>query len=99
MPYFAYKIRPYRDNFVESATEDEIKIVSEHFEYLKDLLEKKELLMAGRTSGGEFGIAIFECHDQARAKEITDNDPAIKNGIFIAEVYPFSIALYRNLEK
>lgn len=99
MPYFAYKIHPYRENFVNNATDAEMEIVSQHFEYLKDLLGKKELLMAGRTNEGEFGIAIFDCTDELRAKEITENDPAVKQGIFIAEVYPFSLALYRNLEK
>ena len=97
MPHFAYKISPCRENFVNSATEAEKKIVGRHFEYLKELMEKKELLMAGRTAKGEFGIAIFECTAE-RAREITDNDPAIKQGIFIAELYPFSLALYRNLE-
>lgn len=97
MPYYSYVIKPYREDFVGNATEEEAAIVGEHFEYLKNLLGTKELVMAGRTDMGEFGIAIFECEDEAHAIRLAENDPAISKGIFIAQIYPFHIALFRNI--
>jgi uncharacterized protein YciI len=97
MPHFSYLIKPYRENFVGTVTNSEAEVISEHFAYLQELLAKKELVMAGRTHGAEFGIAIFECADIERAKEISANDPAVKAGVFIAEVFPFSIALWRDM--
>jgi uncharacterized protein YciI len=98
MPYFSYLIKPYREDFVGSATDEEAAIVGKHFEYLQSLLEQKVLVMAGRTDMGEFGIGIFECESIEKMREISANDPAVKNGVFIAEVYPFHIALWRDIK-
>ena len=98
MPYYSYVIKPYRENFVDTITDEESRIVSEHFEYLKRLLETKELIMAGRTDKGEFGIAIFECDDEQHARRLTENDPAIKSGVFIPKLYRFHIALFRDIK-
>jgi len=98
MPHFIYVVKPPRENFPETITDEEAKIISEHFYYLKDLLEKKVVFFVGRTSGGDFGICVMECESLEKAKEITANDPAVKNGIFSAETYPFDLALYRNLD-
>lgn len=98
MPHFIYVVKPPRDNFPETITDEEAKIVSEHFYYLKNLLEQKVVIFAGRTSGGDFGICVFECESMEKADAITANDPAIMNGIFSAETFPFELALYRNPE-
>ncbi len=98
MPHFIYVVKPPRDNFPETVTPEEAQIVGEHFNYLKDLLEKKVVFFVGRTSGGDFGICVYECESIEIAKEIAANDPAVKKGVFSAETYPFNLALYRNLE-
>ena len=98
MPHYSYVIKPHRENFVNTITEEEASVVSEHFEYLKSLLETKELVMAGRTDGGEFGIAVFECENLEHAKRLTENDPAIKKGVFIPQLYTFHIALFRDIK-
>ena len=81
--YFCYKLnlspRLYND---DDWTEKDIEIVGIHFNYLKDLLEKKILFMAGRTvhnpmTEKDFGIAILEVDTEEEASSIMKNDPAI----------------------
>ncbi len=98
MPYFIYVVKPPRENFPGTITDEESGIISEHFNYLKDLLEKKVMLLVGRTSGSDFGIAVFESESEEKAKEITENDPAVKKGLFSVKLYPFNLALFRNIE-
>lgn len=97
MPYFVYVIKPSRENFIDTITEEESAIVGEHFDYLKDLLDRKILYLAGRTAGAEFGIGIFDCDSEEVFKSIAEKDPAVVKKVFTAEYYPFSLALYRNL--
>ena len=41
------------------------------------------------------GIAIFEAEDESTARNIMENDPAVKGGVMTAELYPYQIALMR----
>ena len=72
--------------------------VSEHFNYLKGLLANGKLIMAGRFSEVLIGLAMIEAESQEAALDIMRNDPAIKAGVFHGELYPWSIALQKELE-
>lgn len=67
--------------------------INEHFEYLKGLLEKGVLTMAGRFSEVLIGLVIIETPSQEEALRIMKDDPAVKSGVFHAELYPWRIAL------
>lgn len=67
--------------------------VNEHFEYLKGLLEKGILTMAGRFTEVLIGLVMIETTSREEALMIMQNDPAVKSGIFHAELYPWRIAL------
>ncbi|MDH4214165.1 MAG: YciI family protein [Candidatus Thorarchaeota archaeon] len=67
--------------------------VNEHFEYLKGLLEKGVLTMAGRFSEVLIGLDIIETPSQEEALRIMKDDPAVKSGVFHAELHPWRIAL------
>lgn len=69
------------------------EIVSQHFEYLKNLLEKGILTLAGRFSEVLIGLAMIQTKTKDEAMAIMKNDPAIKAGIFHGELYPWRIAL------
>lgn len=69
------------------------KRVNEHFEYLEGLLEKGVLTMAGRFSDVLIGLVMIETTSRDEALMIMKNDPAVKSGIFHAELYPWRIAL------
>ncbi|MBL7891615.1 MAG: hypothetical protein JNL63_03205 [Bacteroidia bacterium] len=79
-------------------TEETHSIVSTHFNYLKKLKEEGQLILAGRTDYSvedpmTFGVAIFIAKDMEAAKELMNNDPAIKQGVMSGELHPFSHAL------
>ena len=81
----------------EGATEEESRRTGEHFEYLKDLVAKGIVILAGRTQTPDyssFGIVIFKAEDDAAARQIVDNDPVVKNRVMRAELFPYQIALF-----
>jgi len=86
---------PPRKDFTTNHTTEESDAVGRHFKYLKDLHEKKVVLMAGRIEDARFGIALLSVKNEKQAKEIMDNDPAVVSGVFKAELLPFMVALMR----
>ncbi|WP_108670612.1 YciI family protein [Peribacillus acanthi] len=78
-------------------TERENKIVSDHFLALKKLLEEDKLIMAGRTLQMDektFGIVVLNTESEEEARQYMENDPAVKEGIMTAELFPYKVALY-----
>jgi uncharacterized protein len=78
-------------------TEEDNRLVSEHFERLQDLLKEDKLILAGRTTNMDpttFGIVILQVEAEEIARSIMENDPTVKGGIMIAELYPYHVALY-----
>jgi uncharacterized protein YciI len=100
MKQFLYKIQPSRPAMLtDGPTSEEGRIVSEHFNYLKDLTEAGTVLLAGRTLNTDessFGIVILQATDEAAAKEVMLKDPAVKKGVMLAEFYPYRVALMAN---
>lgn len=77
-------------------SEREQAIVGEHFAYLQDALARGVLLLAGRTLTTDersFGIAVFKAESLDAARAFTEEDPAVRQGVMRAEVFPFRIAL------
>ena len=84
----------------EGMTETEERTVSEHFDYLKGLMEKGIVILAGRTQNTDyssFGICIFktESEEEEEARTIVQNDPAVKSRVMRAELFPYKIALLK----
>jgi uncharacterized protein YciI len=86
---FVIMLRPANDYGIEGTEEK----VNEHFNYLKSLLKQGNLKMAGRFSEVLIGLVMIETRDREEAVQIMQNDPAVKAGIFHAELYPWRIAL------
>ena len=53
------------------------------------------VLKPTRVDESTFGNAIFEAEDEATARMIMENDPAVKNGVMTATLYPYKVALMR----
>ncbi len=94
---FLYKIQPTRIAMLsEGPTEQEATIVGQHFAYLKGLTAQGTVLLAGRTLNTDersFGIVVFQAESDAAAQAIVDGDPAVKQGVMNAELFPYRIAL------
>jgi uncharacterized protein YciI len=85
----------------QGPTPDEEARVSEHFQYLKALLDGGQLILAGRTLNTDpssFGIVILRAVSEYAARQIMENDPAVSNGVMLAELYPFRVALMEKQE-
>lgn len=99
---FVYKIQPVRPAMLsQGPTPDEARIVSAHFSYLENLTQAGVVHLAGRTLTSEFasfGIIIFSADSEEAARELVSNDPAVKNRVMRAELYPFRIALLGELQ-
>lgn len=93
---YLYRITPTRDGFLLESTPEEDALVSKHFQYLQALTARGIVLLAGRTLHTDetsHGLVIMEANSEEDARPLMENDPAVKAGIFRAELFPFSVAL------
>jgi len=79
-------------------TAAEQSIVGEHFQRLIKMKDMGTVILAGRMdlplSDPEMkGLVIFLAKDEKEATEFMMNDPAVKNNIMLAKVYPYGIAV------
>ena len=82
----------------ENWTDRENEIVQHHFEVLQNLQKEGKLILAGRTlnmDSNGFGIVILEVNSEEEATELMNNDPAVKEGIMEANLFPYRVALLR----
>ena len=84
-----------RATFLDDATDEENKIVGQHFDYVKDLLAQGRLILAGRCQNEPLGIVVFEAEDDEEANRLMHADPAVDAGVFDAEVHSYHVALLR----
>jgi len=54
------------------------------------------MVLAGRTLNTDersFGIVIFRADSEEAARRVMEQDPAVRNRVMRAELYPYRIAL------
>jgi uncharacterized protein YciI len=94
---YLYLIRPTRPEMLSAGpTPAEQELIGQHFAYLQDLTARGVVILAGRTQTtgpDSFGIIIFSAPDEAAAQDIVANDPAVRQGVMHATLYPYRIAL------
>ena len=90
--------KPTRLEMLIESTPEEDEIIDQHLAYVEDLTRNGVIIMVGRTLNTDatgFGLTIFEAEDETAAREIMESDPAVKNGIMSATLYPYRVALSR----
>ena len=96
MAEWVYFIHAPRENFGDTMTAEEQEVWGVHFERLQRLLAEGVLILAGPTLGPvNTGIAVFEAEDEAAARQLMEDDPAIASGIATGELRPFVVSLLR----
>jgi uncharacterized protein YciI len=96
MAEWIYFIHAPRENFAETMTDEEQAVWGTHFERLQRLLAEGVLILAGPTLGPvNTGIAVIEAPDEAEARRLMEEDPAIRSGIARGELRPFLVSLLR----
>jgi uncharacterized protein len=102
MEQWLYILKPTRLGMLtEGPTPEEAASVSHHFAHLQDLTEKGIMILVGRTQNADehtIGLAIFEAEDETAARKIMQSDPAIIEGVMTATLYPYKIALMRDMK-
>jgi uncharacterized protein len=88
-------LRPVREEMPFEPTEEESRIVSEHYAYLKQLRVEGRLVLAGPSAlpGDTFGLGIFDQDDRADVEAIVAADPAVTGGVMTAEIRPYRISV------
>jgi D-alanyl-D-alanine carboxypeptidase len=77
-------------------TEADNQAVSRHFQKLQKLQQEGKVILAGRTTVKEsMGIVILEVETEAEARQVMENDDAVKAEIMSAEILPFQTALMK----
>ena len=96
--HYLYRLVPSRpDMLVTGRTEAEAEIVDQHFAYLERLTKQGVVLMAGRTlnmGARTFGIVVFRAESDKEARLLMENDPAVRQRVMLAELFPFGLALW-----
>lgn len=107
--HYVYYIRPARAGFFKETTPAENKVMGEHVAYIKGLLSQGRLVFAGPSfeptqypEGNGIaldmpapGVVAFEAEGDEEARRIMDGDPAVKAGVFKAQVNTFNLAFSR----
>lgn len=97
---FLYQVKLIPELLNESNwTERENQIVQRHFKYLQQLCKDGKVILAGRTltmDDDAFGIVILEVDSEEEAREIMENDAAVKEQIMTAQLFPYRVALLRS---
>lgn len=83
-----YKLIPPRPTFAQDMTEVERKVMQEHVVYWKALTDIGTAIVFGPVLDpkGPWGVAVVEVADEADARALGTNDPAVKAGLTF-EVY------------
>ena len=97
MPQFLYRLQPTRlEMLTAGPTPQEAETVGRHFAYLQDLAAKGIVLMAGRTLNEDaetFGLCVLQVEDETAARRIMEADPAVREGVMSARLFPYRVAL------
>ena len=100
--HYLYTIKPTRPEMLtHGPTSEEADIVSQHFAYLKRLTDQGVVVLAGRTLNTDersFGIVILRADSEAAARLVMQHDPAVKQHVMRAALYPYRIALMAQAE-
>ena len=73
--------------------------LKEHGKYMLSLYIKGSMRLAGPLIDNAGGAVLLEVSDEAEAKAIVANDPAVKSGIFVFEMHPWKLQPWDELAK
>jgi uncharacterized protein len=97
MQEFLYKLQLVRGDLLRTGpTDAEKAVTAEHFAYLQNLHAQGVIILVGRTLNTDettMGLAVFRAASDDAARQIMNDDPAVKKGLMTATLYPFKVVL------
>src|SRR6476620_25982 len=73
--------------------------LKEHGKYMLSLYIKGSMKLAGPLTDNAGGAVLLEVSNEAEAKAIVANDPAVKSGIFVYEMHPWKLQPWEEFAK
>lgn len=97
MNQYLYTVEATRIGMLQETNEEEKAVLPDHNAYVHQLIADKIVYFAGATTNRDsqhFGIVFFQAEDEDAAREIMQNDPAVKNRIMRGCLYPHRMSLW-----
>jgi uncharacterized protein YndB with AHSA1/START domain/uncharacterized protein YciI len=92
LSHYIARLSGTRPDWPDNMTDKERKIMSDHYNYLKDLAAKNKVVLAGPCIG-LFGLVILQTESEDEAKAIMDNEPSITGGAHTYEISPMNVSI------
>ena len=73
--------------------------LKEHGKYMLSLYIKGSMQLAGPLTDNAGGAVLLEVANEAEAKMIVMNDPAVKSGVFVYEMHPWKLQPWEEFAK
>jgi len=73
--------------------------LKEHGKYMLSLYLKGAMKLAGPLTDDAGGAVLLEVSNEAEAKAIVANDPAVKCGVFVYEIHPWKLQPWEKFAK
>src|SRR5262245_14425139 len=73
--------------------------LKEHGKYMLSLYIKGSMKLAGPLTDDAGGAVLLEVSNDAEAKAIVTNDPAVKSGVFVYEMHPWKLQPWEKFAK
>lgn len=90
--HYYVKLLGTRPGWPADMTDDEKRIMEEHYLYLKDQTARGKVLLAGPVNS-EFGLIVLEVKSEDEARAIMAEEPSVVQGVHTYEMVPMSAAL------
>lgn len=88
------RLIPPRPTFAQDITDEEKKVMQQHFVYWKDLFDKGVCVFGGPVLDpkGAYGVLAVRAATEEEARNLGNGDPSVKAGINKIEVAEMRIA-------
>ena len=97
MKQYMYTVQVTRLGMLHNPTDEEKQITQEHIAYMRRLTDEGIGIFGGALNvrdSRHMGLFIFQAEDDTAARNIIDNDPAVKNRIMRGCLFPYRVALW-----
>ncbi|MBN2227420.1 MAG: SRPBCC domain-containing protein [candidate division Zixibacteria bacterium] len=88
-----------REGWPGHMTNDESRVMQEHYLYLKHLAAGKKVLMAGPCFDPVFGLIILQVQSEAEAREIMENEPSVVHGVHTYTMHPMRVSILADYQR
>jgi len=82
-----------RPGWPENMTDEEQRVMTDHYHYLKDLVSRNKVVLAGPCFEPVFGCVILQVESEEEAREIMDKEPSITGGVHTYQLNPMRVSL------